>query len=132
MCRVLVVDDHEGSRKAIVEFLENEGHAPVEASNGQEALDWLRAQADLPCIILLDLRMPVTDGWDFLRAVHTVPKWGGIPIIVVSATIDQHGLQPVLPAKAFWSKPLDQDKMRGLHSYCDQHRDSWVPKSRRP
>jgi CheY-like chemotaxis protein len=39
ICRVLVVDDHEGLRNATAEFLENEGHAPVEASNGQEALE---------------------------------------------------------------------------------------------
>ena|SRR5689334_8496644 len=132
MCRVLVVDDHESSREAVLAFLENEGHTHAEACNGQEALNWLRAQAELPCMVLLDLRMPVMDGWDFLHAIRAVPKWASIPVIVVSGSIEQDGLRPVLPARAFWSKPIEPGKVRSLHRYCDQHRDSWVRKSGGP
>jgi DNA-binding NarL/FixJ family response regulator len=66
MCRILLVDDHITSREVTAAFLENEGHICTGVANGQEALDWLSAQTELPCIILLDLCMPVMNGWDFL------------------------------------------------------------------
>ena len=125
MCWIFIVDDHITSREAVIGLLESEGHTHAEASNGREALDWLMAQTELPCIILLDLRMPVMDGWDFLHAVRSVPKWAGIPVIVASGTIEQDHPQPVLPAMAFWSKPLQAEKIRSLHRFCGRHRNTW-------
>jgi CheY-like chemotaxis protein len=129
MCHVLVVEDHPDTREAIGELLHGEGHAHGAAGNGKEALEWLAAQREPPCLILLDLRMPVMDGWDFLRAVREVDKWKDIAIVVVSATIERDAPKPVLPAKAFWSKPLGPEQISAIHGYCDRHRDSWVPKS---
>ena len=62
VCTILIVDDHQDSREAMAEIVRSEGHTYHEASNGREALDWLLAQSELPCMILLDLRMPVMDG----------------------------------------------------------------------
>jgi len=132
MCRVLVVEDHADTREAIAELLQCEGHAHGIAGNGQEALEWLAVQTELPCLILLDLRMPVMDGWDFIRAVRLVPKWEGISFIVVSATVEHDAPKPVLPAKTFWCKPLGAEQIGDLHRYCDRHRDSWMPKSTSP
>ncbi len=129
MCRVLVVDDHQDTRDAIAELLHDEGHEHGSAANGQEALDWLKMQTALPCMILLDLRMPVMDGWDFLRTVRLAPKWNDIAIIVVSATVERDAPHPVLPAKAFWSKPLGAEQIGDLFNYCERHRDSWVPRA---
>lgn len=129
MCHVLVVDDHLDTREAIAELLQGEGHAPGTACNGKEALEWLAAQSAPPCMILLDLRMPVMDGWDFLRAVRLVEKWKEIAVVVISATIERDAPKPVLPAKAFWSKPLGPEQIAVVHQYCDQHRASWVPKN---
>jgi CheY-like chemotaxis protein len=132
MCRVLVVEDHADTREAIAELLECEGHVHGVACNGQEALEWLAAQTELPCLILLDLRMPVMDGWDFLRAVRLAPKWEDIAFIVVSATFEHDAPKPVLPAKTFWSKPVGPEQIGDLHRYCDRHRDSWTPRAIAP
>jgi CheY-like chemotaxis protein len=129
MCRVLVVEDHLDTREAIAELLASEGHQYGIASNGQQALEWLGAQTELPCLILLDLRMPVMDGWDFLRAVRNVPKWEEIAFVVVSATVERDAPKPVLPAKAFWCKPLGPEQISDLHRHCDRHRDSWIPRA---
>jgi CheY-like chemotaxis protein len=127
VCSILVVDDHADTREAIAGLLANEGHFYHEAENGQEAIDWLERQTNPPCLILLDLRMPVMDGWDFLRAIREVPRWADVAVIVVSATVERDAPVPVLPAKAFWSKPPDQELIANVHRYCDQHRDSWKP-----
>jgi CheY-like chemotaxis protein len=132
MCRVLVVEDHADTREAIAELLQCEGHDHAVAGNGQEALEWLAAQTELPCLILLDLRMPVLDGWDFLGAVRHVSKWHDIAVIVVSATIERDAPKPVLPAKVFWSKPLGPEQIGELYRYCDNHRDSWTPRAANP
>jgi two-component system chemotaxis response regulator CheY len=124
---VLIIDDHPDTLATIGELVSDEGHAHHEVSNGQEALSWLERQAELPCLILLDLRMPVMDGWDFLRAMRTLPRLAEIPVIVISVTISA-GDPPVLPAKAFWSKPPDAQQISSLHLFCDRHRDSWKPK----
>jgi len=129
MCRVLVVEDHSDTREGIADLLAGEGHLSGTACNGQEALEWLAAQTELPCLILLDLRMPVMDGWDFLRAVRMVERWQKIAIVVVSAAVERAAPKPVLPAKAFWPKPLGTEHIAALHRYCDQHRDSWVPRA---
>ena len=123
MCRILLVDDHITSREVTAAFLENEGHICTGVANGQEALDWLSAQTELPCIILLDLCMPVMNGWDFLRALRVEIHWQGISVVVVSGSIEQDG-HPTALANAFWSKPLQTAMIRNLHCYCDRHRHS--------
>ena len=125
MCSVLIVEDHADTREAIAELVASEGHAHHEVANGQEALEWLEEQADAPCLILLDLRMPVMDGWDFLRAVRSPPEWAKIGVIVISATIQPEAPKPVLPAKAFWSKPPEPEEIANVHQYCERHRNSW-------
>jgi CheY-like chemotaxis protein len=127
MCSVLIIEDHHDTLDAIAELVGDEGHDHYEAANGYDALTWLDGQAELPCLILLDLRMPVMDGWDFLRAMRVVPRLADIPVIVISVTVNPKP-PPVLPAKAFWSKPPDAQQIATVHQFCDRHRDSWRPK----
>jgi CheY-like chemotaxis protein len=127
VCNLLIVDDHPDTRATLADLLRNEGHVAHESENGAEALAWLEEQSRPPCLILVDLRMPVMDGWDFLRAVRAVPRWANVGIIVVSATIENDAPTPVLPAKAFWSKPPDPALIASAHLHCDRHRDSWKP-----
>jgi CheY-like chemotaxis protein len=129
MCHVLIVEDHEDTRRAILGLIEDEGHTYGEACNGQEALEWLREQPVLPCVILFDLRMPVMDGWDFVRAIRLEPKWSRVGLVVISATVSPGAPKPVLPANGFFSKPLQQAEIGTLHRYCEQHRDSWIPRT---
>ncbi|HEY6179311.1 MAG TPA: response regulator [Kofleriaceae bacterium] len=85
---VLVVDDDRDIRDTLVELLEDHGYHTLGASNGVEALDVLRTSADVPCLILLDLMMPVMDGREFREEQLKNPAWTEIPVIVISAYSD--------------------------------------------
>ena len=74
---VLVVEDHEDIRRAVAELLSVEGYAVATAANGKEALR-LASQA-APDGIVLDLMMPMMDGWGFLACVRTLPACSGLP-----------------------------------------------------
>jgi CheY-like chemotaxis protein/signal transduction histidine kinase len=100
---VLVVDDDHDLRETMRDVLEEEGYAVETASNGQEALDCLR-DGNSPEVVVLDLMMPVMDGWHFLDEIKRDPTLADIPVVVMSAS--QEGLRG-LGAKEFLSKPLD-------------------------
>ena len=81
---ILVVDDDADIRDSVAEVLEDAGYRVQQAANGREALDYLQASA-YPCIILLDLMMPVMDGPQFRAAQQSKPTLAGIPVVVISA-----------------------------------------------
>jgi PAS domain S-box-containing protein len=80
---VLVVDDDLAMRDLIRRILESEGYVVVEAENGRVALD--RVRDEKPGLILLDLMMPETDGFEFIDEFRRHDAWRGIPIVVVTA-----------------------------------------------
>jgi CheY-like chemotaxis protein len=80
---VLIVEDDEGLRQMTRRFLEGEGWAVNEAEHGLAALQQLNAQP--PAVILLDLLLPVMDGFQFLTELRKTPHWGKIPVIVMTA-----------------------------------------------
>jgi CheY-like chemotaxis protein len=79
----LVVDDKSENREVLRRALENEGWQVREAENGQVALEKLAEQA--PSLILLDLMMPVMDGFEFVMEMHKLDSSSAIPIVVVTA-----------------------------------------------
>ena len=81
---VLIVDDDRNVAEALLDVLESEGYEVQTADNGRAALDQLRAGLR-PCAILLDLMMPVMDGWDFRHAQMNDAKLREIPVVVISA-----------------------------------------------
>jgi PAS domain S-box-containing protein len=81
---VLVIDDDEQVREVMRRSLEKMGIAAAEAGNGAEGLAWL-AEHEPPALVLLDLMMPVMDGFEFLERLRANEKWRGIPVIVVTA-----------------------------------------------
>jgi CheY-like chemotaxis protein len=83
MKRVLVVDDEEAIRVTVADALEDEGYAVATAENGAEALVQVRTMA--PHGIVLDLMMPVLDGWGFLEACRKEELCASTPVLVVSA-----------------------------------------------
>lgn len=105
MARVLVVDDELDIRQAVAEVLAEEGHQVVAASDGAEALERLRAFH--PNLVLLDLMMPVMNGWEFRSAQKCDPDLSGIPVIVVSAL----GRDAAIDAEGFLQKPFDLDEL---------------------
>ena len=83
--RLLLVEDEDAIRESLGEALEGDGFAVILAANGLEALQMLR-NAPRPSAILLDLMMPVMDGWDFRREQLNDPSLRDIPVLVVSAS----------------------------------------------
>jgi CheY-like chemotaxis protein len=84
--RILVVDDYDDARSTVREALEELGYGVVEAAHGQEALHFLVSNAP-PAVelIVLDLEMPVMDGWQFLRLLSSYIGLRRIPVLIVSA-----------------------------------------------
>ena len=81
---ILVVDDEEGTRTAIRAALEAAGYAVKSAANGQEALNVLLAEPENPSLVVLDLQMPVMDGYEFLSKLRERAGMGAVPVIVVT------------------------------------------------
>jgi CheY-like chemotaxis protein len=115
-CPVLIVEDDEDLREMMAQLLTLEGFQTATVANGREALDYLH-QATKPDIILLDLMMPVMDGWEFRRQQQADPNIAPVPVIVLSA-LDQSRAD-TLHATAFLKKPLDFDRLLWLvRAYC--------------
>ncbi len=84
MGMVLVVEDDDDLRAIICQVLEDEGFATTSAANGAEALAKLEHE-ERPSLILLDLMMPVMNGWAFRARQEADPRFSGIPVIVMTA-----------------------------------------------
>jgi CheY-like chemotaxis protein len=82
-CSVLLVEDDQPTREVMARALEKSNWTVSEAGNGREALDQLAQQR--PRLILLDLMMPVMDGFEFLLELRAKPEWLEIPVIVLTA-----------------------------------------------
>ena len=83
---LLIVDDEAGIRELLEECLVSEGYSVQSAANGCEALQL--ARRTLPSLILLDLNMPVLNGWGFLNERLADPLLSKVPVLVMSASID--------------------------------------------
>jgi CheY-like chemotaxis protein len=102
---ILVVDDDPDILEALSEILESEGFGVRRARNGREALDSLGAQ--LPGLILLDLMMPVMDGWEFVEQIRPRRDWAEIPVIVLSADRNVSSKARSLGAVGYLAKPFE-------------------------
>lgn len=105
--RVLVVDDEPGIRATVSAMLEIEGYAVAEATNGAEALAVVEAGA--PDLILLDMRMPVLDGWAFAAELRR--RGHAMPIVVMTAARDAARWAAEIAATGFVSKPFGYDDL---------------------
>jgi DNA-binding response OmpR family regulator len=113
---VLIVEDDADLRDMMAQFLLLEGFNPQTVSNGREALEYLR-HGHTPAVILLDLMMPVMDGWEFRRQQQRDPKVANVPVIVLSA-LDRTRVGDIGEA-GFMKKPLDFDQLLELvRRYC--------------
>jgi CheY-like chemotaxis protein len=82
---VLVVDDDDSIREAMSELLVDAGHDVASVANGKAALEYLRQAPQPPCVILLDLMMPVMDGETFRREQLADPALKSIPVVLLTA-----------------------------------------------
>jgi CheY-like chemotaxis protein len=108
---ILIVEDDPDLREMMAQLLLLEGFTARTVANGREALDYLKQQ-EPPELILLDLMMPVMDGWEFRREQRSDPRLRGVPVIVLSA-LDSTRVGD-LGELAFLKKPLDFDRLLDL------------------
>jgi len=107
---ILLIEDESDIRTILKDVLEWEGYRVYTASNGKEGLEILR-RMPTPHLILLDLMMPVMNGWEFANALQVDGAYVDIPILAVSAFSD---LEKTIQTKGFIKKPVDLDLLLSL------------------
>ncbi len=111
---VLVVEDDEDIRAAIAEILEGEGYDVAIAANGSEAIDELQ-HIRRPCLILLDLMMPVMNGHEFLARMRDTPRMQRVPVLVLTAVSSE----PPPGARGLLRKPfIVEELLDAVRSLC--------------
>lgn len=105
---VLIVEDDPEIRRLLHRVLTKQGYPVMEAPHGEAALELL-AGGVLPGVILLDLYLPVMDGWEFRQAQLKDPRLASLPVVVISAAADV--LIAPLDAEQVMKKPLDLPRL---------------------
>ncbi len=130
--RVLLVDDYPDAREMYTEYLKFSGFDVVEAGNGMEALE--RAVDASPDIILMDLSLPVMDGWEATRRLKADQRTASIPVVALTG----HALAGISEGAkkagcdAFVTKPcLPEDLVREIRKILDRPPSSSIKKARR-
>lgn len=104
---ILIVEDDHDVAQSVAEVLEASGYGTGIAANGREALDYLQnTQTDL---ILLDMMMPVMDGWQFREEQRKLPAFDSIPVVIVTADGNARGKAEAIQADGLVSKPVTID-----------------------
>ena len=118
MASVMIVEDDRDTREMLGRFLELEGFDVRTAANGQMAFEALREDGSAPHVILLDLMMPVMNGWQFREKQVRDPRFSRIPVVVVTAAGPRDDI-PSITADAWLSKPVDFDRLLAtIDSLC--------------
>ncbi len=116
--KILIIEDDQDIRDSLLELLE-EDYEVATAANGAEALDLLRNEPK-PDLILLDLMMPVMDGFTFREEQLKNPDWAKIPVVVMSADGHVAAKQARASADAYLKKPVDiEDLLSVLKKYSE-------------
>jgi two-component system, cell cycle response regulator DivK len=112
MRTLLVADDNRLSRELVRDVFEGAGYRVVEACDGQEVLE--RLDAANPDLVLLDLEMPIKDGFAVLVEIRTNPLHSGIPVVAVTARAMLLDRDRILAAgfDAYVTKPININKLR--------------------
>ena len=130
--RVLIVDDYPDAREMYSEYLQYSGFDVVEAQNGMEALQ--RAVDEMPDIILMDLSLPVMDGWEATRRLKADKRTASIPVVALTG----HALAGISDGAkkagcdAFVTKPcLPEDLVKEIRKVLDDIASASSKKPRR-
>lgn len=109
--KIMIVDDDPAIRQVVEMALNDEGYDVVSAAHGAAALRLL--SQDPPSLILLDMRMPVMDGWEFARRYHEQP-FPRAPIVVLTASLDLPARAAPVDADAYLDKPFELERLLEL------------------
>ncbi|TMQ06545.1 MAG: response regulator [Deltaproteobacteria bacterium] len=128
-CRgVLIVDDDTDIRETIEEVLADNDFPASGAENGAVALERLRSDVKPPCVILLDMMMPVMDGRTFRLAQRDDPALSNIPVVVLTAHASGERSARELQVDGFLRKPVDLETLLDvIRRYCERDNTSLQP-----
>jgi CheY-like chemotaxis protein len=113
---ILIVEDDDSIREAMTEMLEMEGYNTFAAVNGQDALALLKDNIPKPCLVLLDMMMPIMNGREFLDEMMKDAILAPIPVLIVSANVEPSNTKGSI---GFLKKPVDIDTVLAVVSrYC--------------
>lgn len=103
--KILIADDEERMRRLVSDFLKKQGYAVIEAENGKQALDYFTTVSQSISLVILDVMMPIMDGWEVLRCIRELSK---LPVIMLTAksTETDELLGFELGADEYISKPF--------------------------
>jgi CheY-like chemotaxis protein len=108
---VMIVEDDRDVRETLAEILADHSYDTLLASNGQEALSRLRTATEKPSVILLDIMMPVMNGWEFRALQKTDSTLSGIPVVVITAHADASRAAAEMEAAGFLRKPVKLESL---------------------
>ena len=115
-CLVAIIEDDAEFRNMLRELLEEEQYRVVALANGAEALEALRGET-VPNVILLDVSMPVMDGFDFLRFRNDDPRLAQVPVVLVTNAKPHE--RPTVGVNDVVRKPIDIDEILfAIKRYC--------------
>lgn len=115
MKQILVVEDDRAIRETLTMLLEMEGYSVLAAENGADGLATL-ATMDTPCLILLDLMMPVMNGWEFIEAKGKDDHIATIPVLITSAVAERADATAVA---GVIKKPIDIEALlKFVKQFC--------------
>jgi CheY-like chemotaxis protein len=103
---IFIVEDDEDIRIDLGELLTEEGYTVSSAADGREALEVLKAAAEPPCVILLDLMMPGMNGWQLRAELLKDPRLASVPIVLLSAASSLAQDAATLGAASYLPKPF--------------------------
>ena len=118
MANILVVEDNDDVREMMTVTLQLEGHHVRTAVNGRDALEQLRT-GEKPSLILLDLMMPVMNGWEFMHRRQEQDTIASIPVVVISADRQAREKAAAIGAADCLEKPIDLNRLIDtVQRYC--------------
>ena len=113
MAKILLVEDNEMNRDMLSRRLARKGHEVVVGEDGQKGVDMATSEA--PDLILMDMSLPVIDGWEATRRIKAAPETAGIPVIALTAHAMAADRQKALDAGCddYDTKPVELDRLLG-------------------
>ena len=115
---ILIVEDDPDFRDTLTDLLRLEGYGVEQVTNGREALEHLRHSA-APCIILLDLMMPVMSGWEFREQQRQDPALAQIPVAILTGVRNSADRVEALDAVGYFQKPVNfQELLTTVAHFC--------------
>jgi len=117
---ILIVDDSELIRTMLIDYLAEAGYPVAGAADGLEALKYLHSQPVQ--FVLLDVMMPIMNGWEMLQTMHADPALATIPVVMMTAAANVREIALEHGATGYLPKPLDVHELLGIVRY---HAERW-------